>query len=192
MPELRRVKDPFLFASHDVVNILVFIFLLALPYASSDFLLEDYTSGKIVHLLGLMWFYGGLILSSFCLSRFVWTQPSLNHDKLAYGYRVILVLEFWCIPSIAMMAYGGMAMVSQLGGLESHRWAYHGYLFLLATPPILMIIPRFYHKRLIRNEQVDVVQERRMALWQDWLFIALMTAIITALSASMVWKSVLF
>jgi hypothetical protein len=139
-----------------------------------------------------MWFYGGLILSSFCLSRFVWTQPSLDHDKLAYGYRVILVLEFWCIPSIALMAYGGMAMVSQMGGLESQRWAYHGYLFLLATPPILMIIPRLYHKRLIRNGQIDVARERRLALWQDWLFIALMTAIVGAMSASMVWKSVLF
>ena len=110
MPELTRIKNSSLFASHDIVNVLVFMFLLGLPYFSSDIMVQNYMTGKIIHLLGLMWFYGGLIFSSFCLSRFVWTQPSLDHDKLAYGYRVILVLEFWCIPSIALMAYGGMAM----------------------------------------------------------------------------------
>jgi hypothetical protein len=192
MPELTRIKDTALFASHDIVNVLVFMFLLGLPYFSADILVQNYMTGKIIHLMGLMWFYGGLIFSSFCLSRFVWTQPSLDHDKLAYGYRVILVLEFWCIPSIALMAYGGMAMAHQLGGLEAQRWAYHGYLFLLATPPVLMIIPRFYHKRLIKNVQINVAVERRKALWQDWIFITLMTAIIGATSASMVWKTVIF
>jgi hypothetical protein len=105
MPELTRIKVSSLFASHDIVNILVFVFLLGLPYFSAD----------------------------------------------------ILVLEFWCIPSIALMAH-------QLGGLETQRWAYHGYLFLLATPLILMIIPRFYHKRLINNMQINVAGERRKAM----------------------------
>jgi hypothetical protein len=192
MTELTRIKDSSLFASHDIVNVLVFVFLLGLPYFSADLLVESYMTGKIIHLLGLMWFYGGLIFSSFCLSRFVWTQPSLDHDMLAYGYRIILVLEFWCIPSIALMAYGGMAMVQQLGGMEAQRWAYQGYMFLLVTPPILMLIPRFYHKRLIKNGLLDVGRERRKALWQDWLFIALMTAVIGVMSASMVWKTVVF
>jgi hypothetical protein len=192
MPELKKSRDSFLFASHDIVNVLVFVFLLGLPYFGADVLVHDYMTGKILHLFGLMWFSGGLIFSTFCLSRFVWTQPSLDHDKLAYGYRVILVLEFWCIPSIALMAYGGMTMVDQLGGLQAQRWAFQGYLFLLATPPILMLIPRFYHKRLIKDREVDVDRERRKALWQDWIFLALMTAVIGVLSASMVWKTVVF
>jgi hypothetical protein len=185
-------KDSFLFAAHDGVNLLIFFFLISLPYVSTDLLVGNYQVGKILHLLGLLWFYGGLILSSFCLSRFVWTQPSLNHNKLAYGYRVILVLEFWCIPSIALMAYGGMAMVSQIGGLESHLWAYYGYLFLLATPPILMIIPRLYHKRLINNEDINIHREQHLALWQDWFFIFMMTVIIAVISSSMVWKTVFY
>jgi hypothetical protein len=89
MPELTRIKDTSLFVSHDIVNILVFLFLLGLPYFSADILVQNYMTGKIIHLLGLMWFYGGLILTAFCLSRFVWTQPSLDHDKLAYGYRIM-------------------------------------------------------------------------------------------------------
>ena len=89
------------------------------------------------------------------------------------------------------MAYGGMAMISRMGGFEHWPWAYQGYLVLLYTPPVLMILPRLYHKRLIRNGQLDVARERRLALWQDWLFIALMTAIVGGISASMVWKSVL-
>ena len=192
MSELKRINDLVLFAAHDVVSVLVFIFLLALPYVSTEIFLSSYASGKIIHLLGLMWFYGGLIFSSFCLSRFVWSQPSLDQDKLAYGYRVILVLEFWCIPSIALLAYGGMSMVEQLGGLKSQLWAYHGYLFLLATPPVLMIISRFYHKRFIRAASLDVRREQRLAVWQDWIFIFLMTGVVGAISASMVWKSAIF
>ncbi len=185
-------RDTLLFAAHDGVNALVFLFMLGLPYAGAGFLVQDYMTGKILHLLGLMWFYAGVIASTFSLSRFVWTQPSLNHDKLAYGYRVILVFEFWCIPSIALMAYGGMAMVSQLGGLKSQPWAYQSYLFLLASPPIMMIIPRVYHKRLIKNADVNIVREKRLALWQDWGFIVVMTFIVGCLCASMVWKSALF
>lgn len=192
MPELKRCNDSFLFVAHDVVSVLVFIFVLALPYVSTEVFLSSYASGKIIHLLGLMWFYGGLIFSSFCLSRFVWSQPSLDQDKLAYGYRVILVLEFWCIPSIALLAYGGMSMVEQIGGLKSQVWAYQGYLFLLATPPVLMVISRFYHKRFITTANLNVRREQRLAVWQDWIFIFLMTGIVAAITASMVWKSVVF
>lgn len=191
MAKLENVRDSTLFAAHDIVNILVFLFLLSLPYASGKFLIADYSAGKWLHLAGLLWFYAGLVFGAFCLSRFVWTQPALDHEKLAHGYRVILVLELWCIPSIAMLAYGGMAMVAQVGGLDTHKWAYHGYIFLLATPPILMVIPRFYHKRLIRNPAINLVKEQRLALFQDWIFIFLMTAIVLAISASMIWKTAL-
>lgn len=192
MPELKRFNDSFLFVAHDVVSVLVFIFVLSLPYLSTDTFLQNYSSGKIIHLLGLLWFFGGLILSSFCLSRFIWTQPSLNQEKLAYGYRVILVLEFWCIPSIALLAYSGMSMVEQMGGLESQIWAYHGCLFLLATPPVLMIISRLYHKRFIKNADLNVPREQRLAVWQDWVFIFLMTGVVGTITASMVWKTAIF
>lgn len=190
MPELKHFNDPFLFAAHDVVSVLVFIFVLFLPYVSTEIFVQNYSSGEIIHLLGLMWFYGGLILSSFCISRFVWSQPSLNQEKLAYGYRVILVLEFFCIPSIALLAYGGMSMAEQIGGLKSQPWAYHGYLFLLVTPPVLMVISRLYHKRFIKTASLNVRREQRLAVWQDWIFIFLMTGVVGAITASMVWKTV--
>lgn len=183
--------DKRLFAAHDSVNILVFLFLLGLPYLPRDLLPGDYMAGKLLHLAGLLWFYGGLILSAFSASRLVWSQPALSHGKIAYGYRFILLLELWCIPSIALLAYGGMAMADKIGGLQANPWAFHGYLFLLATPPILMAIPRFYHKRLITDVDLNLAKEKRLALLQDWAFIVLMTVIVVAISASMLWKTAL-
>jgi hypothetical protein len=185
-------RDPLLFSAHDVLNALIFLFVFGLPYVGSGLLVQDYVTGKTLHLFGLLWFYGGLILSSFVVSRFVWMQPSLDHDKLAYGYRFILVLECFCIPSIALMAYGGMAMVTQLGGLEAQPWTSLGYRFLLISPPILMITPRLVHKRLIKSVDVDIERERRLAFWMDWIFIVVMTLIIGSVSVSMLWKVSLF
>jgi hypothetical protein len=145
-------------------------------------------NAKILHLLGIGWFYGGLIASTVSVSRFIWTQPALDHDKLAHGFRFLLVLELFCIPSIALIAFGGVAMVSQLGGFESHPWAYQGYLALLYSPVILMITPRIYHKRLIKNPDVHIEREMRMAFWLDWSFISVMSLGVGGLSASMIWK----
>jgi len=183
-------SDPFLFAAHDGVNVLVLLFVLALPYA--DLLVQDYMDAKVLHLLGVGWFYGGLITSSVTVSRFIWMQPALDHDKLAHGFRFLLVLEVFCIPSIILIAYAGMAMVYQLGGLESHPWAYQGYLALLYSPVALMITPRLYHKRLIKNPNVHIERERRLAFWLDWSFIIVMTLGIGYLAASMVWKIPVF
>ena len=147
---------------------------------------------KVLHLLGVGWFYGGLITSSVAVSRFIWMQPALDHDKLAHGFRFILVLEVFCIPSIILIAYAGMAMVSQLGSLESQPWAHQGYLALLYSPIALMITPQLYHKRLIKNPNVHIERERRLAFWMDWSFIIVMTLGIGYLVVSMVRKTTLF
>ncbi|MBW2399944.1 MAG: hypothetical protein JRG80_11815 [Deltaproteobacteria bacterium] len=185
-------SDPFLFAAHDGVNVLVLLFVLGLPHADPSLLVQDYTDAKVLHLLGVGWFYGGLITSTVAVSRFIWMQPALDHDKLAHGFRFLLVLEVFCIPSIILIAYAGMAMVSHLGGFESQPWAHQGYLALLYSPVALMITPRLYHKRLIRNPNVDIERERRLAFWLDWSFIIVMTLGIGFLAASMVRKTALF
>ncbi len=187
-----KPSDPFLFAAHDAVNVLVLLFVLALPYADPSLLVKDYMDAKILHLLGVGWFYGGLITSSVAVSRFIWMQPALDHEKLAHGFRFLLVLEVFCIPSIILIAYAGMAMVSHLGGIESQPWAHQGYLALLYSPVVLMVTPRLYHKRLIKNPNVDIERERRLAFWLDSSFIIVMTLGIGALAASMVWKTPLF
>ena len=120
---------------------LVLLFVLGLPYADPSLLVTDYMNAKVLHLLGVGWFYGGLITSSVAVSRFIWMQPALDHEKLAHGFRFLLVLEVFCIPSIILIAYAGMAMVSQLGGIESQPWAHQGYLALLYSPVVLMITP---------------------------------------------------
>ena len=185
-------RDPILFAAHDGLNILVLLIVLGLPHAGAGLLVQDYMTAKILHLLGVMWFYGGLVVAAVSVSRFIWMQPSLDHDKLAHGFRFILVLELFSIPSIALVAYGGMAMVSSLGGLESQPWAYQGYLIVLASPLVLMITPRLYHKRLIKNPRVDIEREKRLAFWMDCGFILVMTLGVGFLAASMVWKASLF
>ena len=188
----RNSRDPLLFAAHDGINVLVLLFVFGLPHVGTGLLVQDYTNAKILHLLGIGWLYGGLLLSTAIVSRFIWTQPSLDHAKLAHGYRFILVLELFCIPSLALTAYGGMAMVSHLGGLESQPWANQGYLALLYSPVALMITPRLYHKRLIKNPDVHIEREQRLAFWLDWSFIAVMTLGVGGLAASMVWKDPLF
>ena len=92
--------DRFLFAAHDGVNVLVLLFVLGLPHADPSLLVQDYMDAKVLHLLGIGWFFGGLIASSVAVSRFIWMQPHLDHDKLAHGFRFLLVLEVFCIPSI--------------------------------------------------------------------------------------------
>jgi hypothetical protein len=184
--------DRFLFAAHDGVNVLVLLFVLGLPHADPSLLVQDYMDAKVLHLLGIGWFFGGLIASSVAVSRFIWMQPHLDHDKLAHGFRFLLVLEVFCIPSIILIAYAGMGMVSQLGGLESQPWAHQGYLVLLYSPVVLMITPRLYHKRLIKNPKVNIERERRLAFWLDSSFIVVMTIGIGYLAASMVWKTALF
>ncbi|MBW2447916.1 MAG: hypothetical protein JRG83_18610 [Deltaproteobacteria bacterium] len=191
MPRETR-SDRFLYAAHDGVNLLVLLFVLGLPHADPSLLVQDYMDAKVLHLLGVGWFYGGLITSSVAVSRFIWMQPQLDHAKLAHGFRFLLVLEVFCIPSIILIAYAGMGMVSQLGGLESQPWAHQGYLALLYSPVALMITPRLYHKRLIKNPNVDIERERRLAFWLDWSFIIVMTLGIGFLAASMVWKTALF
>ncbi len=171
---------------------LVLLIVFGLPRVDPGLLAQDYMTAKILHLLGLGWFFGGLIASSVSVSRFIWMQPALDHDKLAHGFRFLLVLELFCIPSIALIAYGGMAMVLPLGGLDSQPWAYQGYLALLYSPVILMITPRLYHKRLIKNPDVHIERERRLAFWLDSSFIVVMTLGGGCLAASMVWKAPLF
>ncbi len=185
-------RDPLLFAAHDGVNVLVLLIVFFLPRVDSGLLVQNYTTAKILHLLGLGWFFGGLLASTVSVSRFIWMQPSLDHARLAHGFRFLLVLELLCIPSIALIAYGGTAMVSQLGGLESQAWAYQGYLALLFSPVVLMITPRLYHKRLIKDPQVDIEREKRLAFWLDWSFIGVMGLGVGCLAASMVWKVPLF
>jgi hypothetical protein len=184
--------DAYLFAAHDVVNVLVFLFVFSLPHVGPEFLVQDYSNAKVLHLLGIGWFYAGLIAATVSVSRFIWMQPALDHDKLAHGFRFLLVLELFCIPSIALIAFGGMAMINQLGGFEARPWAYQGYLALLASPPVLMITPRLYHKRLIKNPDVNIERERRMAFWLDWSFISAMSFGVGGLAASMVWKTAVF
>ena len=181
-------SDPFLFAAHDGVNVLVLLFVLGLPHADPSLLVQDYMNAKVLHLLGIGWFFGGLITSSVTVSRFIWMQPALDHEKLAHGFRFLLVLEVFCIPSIILIAYAGMAMVSQLGGFESQPWAHQGYLALLYSPVALMITLRLYHKHLIKNPSVNIEHERRLAFWLDSSFIIVMTLGIGYLAASMVWK----
>ena len=185
-------SDPFLFAAHDSANVLTFLLVFGLPYAGPGLLTQEYMNAKILHLLGLGWFYGGLIATPVSVSRFIWMQPSLDHDKLAHGFRFLLVLELLCIPSIALIAYGGMAMISQVADLESQPWAYQGYLALLFSPVVLMITPRLYHKRLIKNPDVHIEREKRLAFWMDSSFIVVMTLGVGLLAASMVWKAPLF
>jgi hypothetical protein len=185
-------RDRLLFAVHDGVNALVLLFVFGLPYADPSFLIQNYMDAKVLHLLGVGWFYGGLITSTVTVSRFIWMQPALDHEKLAHGFRFLLVLEVFCIPSIILIAYAGMAMLSQLGGFESQPWAHQGYLALLYSPIALMITPRLYHKRLIKNPNVHIERERRLAFWLDWSFIIVMTLGIGGLAASMVWKTPLF
>ena len=192
MTKLKIASDTTLFRSHDIANILVFLFVIGLPYAGAGLFPASYQAGKLLHLMGLVWFFGGLIFAAFCASRFVWSQPNLDHDRVAWSFRAILVLELFCIPSIALMAYGGVAMANQLGGVNSQAWMFHGYLFLLGTPIILMVIPRFYHKRIIKDVELDIAKEQRLALWQDWVFIVLMSALLAAISGSMVWKTPIF
>jgi hypothetical protein len=181
-----------LFAAHDGVNLLVLLVVFGLIHAGPGLLVQDYLTAKILHLLGLGWFFGGLVLAAVSVSRFIWTQPSLDHDKLAHGFRFLLMLELFCIPSIALIAYGGMAMVSHLGGLESQPWANQGYLAVLYSPVVLMITPRLYHKRLIKNPDVNIEREKRLAFWLDWSFIVVMTLGVGFLAASMVRKTPLF
>jgi hypothetical protein len=187
-----KARDPYLFAGHEIVNVLVFLFVLGLPHAGPDFLVQDYTNAKILHLLGIGWFFGGLVAAPVSVSRFIWTQPALDHKKLAHGFRFLLVLELLSLPSIALIAWGGVAMVVPLGGFESQPWAYQGYLAVLASPPILMITPRLYHKRLIKNPDVHIERERRMAFWLDSSFICVMGLGVGFLATSMVWKTPLF
>lgn len=188
----RNSGDRFLFAAHDGVNVLVLLLVLGLPHAGPGLLVQDYTTARLLHLLGLGWFYGGLIAAPVSVSRFIWMQPHLDHDKLAHGFRFLLVLELFGIPSLALIAYGGMAMVSQLGGLEPQQWAYQGYLAVLYSPVALMITPRLYHKRLIKNPDVHIQREKRLAFWLDWSFIAVMTLGVGSLAASMLRKVPLF
>ena len=187
-----NARDRLLFAAHDITNVLVLLIVLGLPHADPQLLVQDYLLAKILHLLGLGWFFGGLIVATVTVSRFVWTQPSLDHEKLAHGFRFLLVLELLSIPSIALIAYGGFAMVSQLGGLESHPWANQGYLAALYSPVALMITPRLYHKRLIKNPNVHIERERRLAFWLDWSFIVVMAVGVGSLATSMVRKVALF
>lgn len=183
-----KSRDPLLYGAHDGINILVFLILIGLYNSGPNWLIDDYVVGKFLHLCGFVWFFGGLVLASFAMSRYVWTQASLDHKRLADGYRFILILELWCIPSIALIAYGGMVMIVKMGGLDAHVWAYQAYWFLLVTPPILMIIPRFYHKRFIKDPNVDIAREKRSAFWQDWGFIIIMTLFMAALVLSMIRK----
>lgn len=187
--EDQGLSDSLLYRAHDGINILVFLVLLRLYVGDSSWLLQDYYIGRFLHLLGFAWFFGGLIFASFVMSRYVWGQAALNHQRLAEGFRFILMLEFWCIPSVAMIAYGGMVMVERLGGLEPNPWAHQAYWFLLATPPILMIIPRFYHKRFIQDPEIDFAYEKRKAFWQDWIFIVLMALMMGALVYTMMYKT---
>jgi len=187
-----NASDPFLFAAHDASNLLVLLFVFGLPYAGSSLLVQDYPTAKILHLVGLGWFYGGLVLAAAAVSRFIWTQPALDHAKLAHGFRFLLVLELLSIPSIALIAYGGVAMVSHLGGFDAQPWARQGYLAALFSPLILMLTPRLVHKRLIKNPGVNIERERRVAFWMDWIFIVGMTLGVALLTASMVRKVALF
>ncbi len=187
-----KPSDPYLYVAHDAVNLLVLLCVFGLPYADPSLLTLDYMDAKVLHLLGVGWFYGGLIAATVTVSRFIWMQPDLDHAKLADGFRFLLVLEVFCIPSIILIAYPGMVMVSRLGGMEVQTWAHHGYLALLYSPVVLMITPRIYHKRLIKNPDVNIERERRIAFWLDLSFIILMTLGIGALAASMVWKKPLF
>ena len=43
-------SDPFLFAAHDAVNVLVLLFGLALPYTDPSLLVRDYMDAKVLHL----------------------------------------------------------------------------------------------------------------------------------------------
>jgi hypothetical protein len=188
----KNPRDTALYVAHDAINVLVLLIVFSLPRVDPGLLVQQYTTAKILHLLGIGWFYGGLIAGTVSVSRFIWMQPSLTHDQLAHGCRFLLGLELVSIPSIALIAYGGMGMVSALGGLEAQTWAYQGYMALLFSPVVLMITPRLHHKRLIKNPDVDIDRERRLAFWMDWSFIILMTVGIGSLAASMVRKTPLF
>ena len=113
-----KPSDPYLFAAHDAVNVVVLLVVFGLPHAAPG-LLATMRMQRLLHLLGIGWFFGGMITASVAVSRFIWTQPALDHEKLAHGFRFLLALEVLSIPSLILIAYGGMSMVSNLGGMLS-------------------------------------------------------------------------
>jgi len=47
-------RDPFLFAAHDGVNVLVLLIVFGQAHAGPGLLVQDYMSAKILHLPGLI------------------------------------------------------------------------------------------------------------------------------------------
>jgi hypothetical protein len=60
---------------------------------------------------------------------------------------------------------------------------------LVYSPAVLIITPRVYHKRLIKNPNVHIEREKPLAFWRDWSFVIVMTLGIGYLAAPMVWKT---
>ncbi len=182
-------KDTLLFNVHDGINVLALLFVISLYFAESRLITLNYETGKTLHLLGVLWFYGGMIMAAFVLNRFIFEQPAIDLDKIADGYRFMLLLEVGCALSIGLIAIGGMAMLAQRGGVAAHAWAAEAYYILFFVPPIYIVSSRIWHRRFIKAVNINIEREKRIAFWQDWLYVIGMTAAVLFLSSTMTFDT---
>ncbi len=182
-------RDPLLFVFHDGINVLTLLFIISFYFVEPGFITLNYGTGKTLHLLGVIWFYGGLIMGATVLNRFIFEHRVVDLDIIADGYRFMLLLEMFCVPSIGLIAIGGLAMLAQKGGLDAHAWAAEAYHILFFIPPIYIVSSRIWHRRFIKAVNINIARETRIAFWQDWGYVIGMTAAVLLLSSTMIFDT---
>ena len=140
--------------------------------------LISYPFTKILHLSGLVLFFGNMIAGPVWL-MVAWYSGDMR--LIRYSFRLLKLTDMWLtIPGVDLMVLSGLSLASLFGG-EQTPWIYNSMLAMLALWVLALPVVYYQEKiyRQLENPEIQTVMlEKNVNWWGIWGTLVLLPVIL--------------
>ncbi|MBM4283406.1 MAG: DUF2269 family protein [Deltaproteobacteria bacterium] len=129
-------------AKVSVVSNLVALAALALAWTGAPIgLLVGYEWHKLLHLTGVILFFGNMIVGPLWLV-FAWSDTDRQH--FGFAVRTLVAADIWLtMPGVQLTVWNGVALATAFGGARTQPWLVEALALVVLTSllAILVVLP---------------------------------------------------
>lgn len=140
-------------------------------------LMFSYQGYKIIHLSGLVLFFGNMIAGPVWL-LVAWYSADM--PLIRYAFRLLRLTDLWLtLPGIDLMVLSGLGLAGVFGGVTAQPWLYRSMVAMLAlwalAIPVLYYQEKIY--RLLDNPATQATDlEKNVNRWGIWGTVVMLPA----------------
>ena len=142
-------------------------------------LFVSYQTVKIIHLAGLILFFGNMIAGPVWL-LVAWYSGDM--PLIRYAFRLLRLTDLWLtIPGIDLMVLSGISLASIYGGVTEQSWLYQSMLAMLALWILALPVIYFQEKiyRQLENPATMAVDlKKNVNRWGIWGSMVMLPAVL--------------